>query len=185
MNIQLLLCGHRLVANLWLLSLLLLASCDSGTSSVVSTPTHRNESAYSVGTKQEPESAPSPDLARAAMQAQATLQELTNALVEQDAKVAYIAIKKSFEEGLVEEWIWINNVSFDGTNFRGQVSNEPQLITSVQVGEKVDVNRDEICDWMVVQQDGQLRGGYTIRLELESMSAEEKEAFLQSSGLVL
>ena len=185
MNIQLSICCYRLYANLWLLSLLLLTSCGSGTSRVVSTPTHRKEQTEPVATKPVSESAPSLDLAHAAMQARATLHEFTDVIVEQNTNLAYIAIKKSFEEGLVEEWIWINNVSFDGTNFRGQVSNEPQLITGVQIGEQVEVNWDEICDWMVVYQDGQLRGGYTIRLELESMSAEEKKTFLESSGLVL
>ena len=82
----------------------------------------------------------------------------------------------------MKEWIWINNLTFDGTVFHGQVGNEPQLITSVDVGDNVEVNREEICDWMVVLNDGKLRGGYTIRMEVRRHDRRRTHQFSENVG---
>ena len=46
----------------------------------------------------------------------------------------------------------------------------------------VDVPQKDILDWMIVEDDGKLIGGYTIRLAYEHMTSEEKENFIKATG---
>jgi uncharacterized protein YegJ (DUF2314 family) len=45
----------------------------------------------------------------------------------------------------------------------------------------VSVRRDEIMDWMYVE-DGKLVGGYTIRVQRDSLDMNERAEFDQSVG---
>ena len=49
----------------------------------------------------------------------------------------------------------------------------------LSAGEKIVVPAEDIVDWMIVE-DGQLVGGYTIRLAYHRMLPEEKERFLET-----
>jgi uncharacterized protein YegJ (DUF2314 family) len=54
----------------------------------------------------------------------------------------------------------------------------PALSTERQV----NVPLDKVLDWVIVEEDGHLIGGYTIRLTYEHMTAEEKKEFLKVTG---
>jgi uncharacterized protein YegJ (DUF2314 family) len=43
----------------------------------------------------------------------------------------------------------------------------------------------KVVDWMIVEKDGTLIGGYTIRLAYEHMSPDEKKEFLRVTGYKL
>ena len=49
----------------------------------------------------------------------------------------------------------------------------------------ISIPRKRIVDWVIVEKDGTLIGGYTIRLAYEHMSPSEKKKFLQSTGYKL
>ena len=86
-------------------------------------------------------------------------------------------VKKLFvaKDGTAEH-IWMADVKFNGNRFVGVVDNHPNKIPGLKIGDRVSVNPDEITDWSYVQ-NGQLIGGYTIRVLFAEMSSDEKQQF--------
>ena len=62
------------------------------------------------------------------------------------------------------------------TQFYGRIDNIPQHDLTVSVGQQVDVEPEEIADWMYIE-DGRLVGGETTRVLYESFSPEERAEF--------
>lgn len=86
------------------------------------------------------------------------------------------SVKKPFKDGDKVEHIWLSDASFDGTNFRGRVDNDPVDVKNVKMGETATVAKDELSDWFYID-DGKLVGGYTIRVLYARMPPEEKKEF--------
>ena len=72
------------------------------------------------------------------------------------------------------EHIWLADVKFTGNRFVGFVDNKPNNIPGLKIGTRASVNPDEISDWSYVE-NGQLVGGYTIRVLYAELSPEEKQ----------
>ncbi len=49
----------------------------------------------------------------------------------------------------------------------------------------VSVPMNKVLDWVIVEDDGNLIGGYTIKLSYEHMTPEEKKEFLRVTGYKL
>ena len=83
------------------------------------------------------------------------------------------------------EHIWLDDISYDGDLFTGRLSNAPLHLEDLKLGDKVSVATDDVSDWMIVDEDGRLTGGYTLRVLRNRMSPEEQEQFDKESGLVI
>lgn len=46
----------------------------------------------------------------------------------------------------------------------------------------VDVQPEDIVDWMMMEDDGTVHGGYRIQLEYERMTPEQQKKFLEVTG---
>ena len=90
-------------------------------------------------------------------------------------------VKKPFVKDGKAEHIWLTDVHFTGNRFVGLVDNKPDRIAGLKLGDKVSVNPNEISDWSYVR-NGQLVGGYTIRVLLAELSPGDKEAFLKQAN---
>ncbi|WP_345464629.1 DUF2314 domain-containing protein [Nocardioides marinquilinus] len=71
------------------------------------------------------------------------------------------AVKAAFVEGDAVEHLWVVDVDFDGLTVTGTVVNEPLDLTGVRPGDRVDVELDEVEDWLFAV-DGLAHGGFTI-----------------------
>lgn len=88
-------------------------------------------------------------------------------------KVAYDTPDQSLEH------IWIGDLTYQNAQFRGVVSNSPVSTKAVALGDTVLIDKEKISDWMYLDK-GVLRGGYTIRVMRDQLSAAEKEKFTKS-----
>ena len=90
-----------------------------------------------------------------------------------------VAVKVRFTPlGEAPQDIWVDEVTYDDGVLRGSMGDDiPSL--KLEVGEKIKVDEEDILDWMIVE-DGKLLGGYTIRLAVQRMSAEERKRLLES-----
>lgn len=70
------------------------------------------------------------------------------------------------------EYMWVNDVQFDGELITGVLINQPNYITNVQEGNFVSVKIDDLCDWIYKQED--VYGAYTINVIRSEMSEEER-----------
>jgi uncharacterized protein YegJ (DUF2314 family) len=86
------------------------------------------------------------------------------------------SIKVPFTDGGKTEHFWLTPVTYDGTNFKGVVDNEPEDVKTVKMGQSVTVAPDKISDWMYIE-NRKLVGGETLRVLRETMSPDERADF--------
>ena len=114
-------------------------------------------------------------------QARKSVQQFITALQSPKAGQSDFNVKKRFlEADGGGEHIWLRDVTFDGKNFHGKVNNDPEMVKNVKLGDDATVGKDEISDWMFIE-NGKLVGGYTLRVIYSHMTQKEKEDFLKQA----
>jgi len=105
--------------------------------------------------------------------ARATLDRLAERIARPPAGQSNLALKVRLEEGEAVEHIWLTDLGYADGRFFGRVSNEPLDLRKVRLGDSVSAGREEISDWMAVE-NGRLVGGYTLRVLRDRMSPAER-----------
>ena len=103
-----------------------------------------------------------------------TINEFDRALQSDNSSYSDFAIKKRYKtsDGGGEH-MWIAGIILVNGNYKGFVNNDAEKTAEVKYGDTVLVRKDEITDWMYLD-NNVLRGGYTIREIRYQMSKEEK-----------
>ena len=83
---------------------------------------------------------------------------------------------------LTTEYMWINDIFFDGERITGTLVNQPNELTNIKVGDSVTVSLEEISDWMF-SIGGQTYGGFTIQVMRSEMDAASRKAHDDAWGL--
>ena len=109
-------------------------------------------------------------------QARSSVKTFTAALKSPKPGQTAFSVKMAFTDGGGTEHIWLAPVTYDGTSFRGTVNNEPQIVRSVKMGQKVTVAPAQISDWMYVE-NRKLVGGQTLRARRDALSPAERADF--------
>ncbi len=119
------------------------------------------------------------ELEAAIQQARNTLDEFTDRIASPHPNRTFAAVKvRFFPPDALPQDIWVDGVTYIDGTFNGSMGDDiPSL--KLFAGDKIKVARENILDWMIVE-DGRLVGGYTIRLAYQRMSPEEKERFLET-----
>jgi uncharacterized protein YegJ (DUF2314 family) len=92
------------------------------------------------------------------------------------------SVKMPFPTNYGAEHIWLVNIeSKDGKLF-GQVDNVPESVTSIKLGDKIEIDRNKISDWFYIE-DNRLIGGLTIRVLRDRMTPIEKRQFDREFGV--
>ncbi len=114
-------------------------------------------------------------------EAKSTLDTFVSELKDRSSGSEGFAIKKGFNYGKDnKEFIWVGEVSLDGSGFQGIINNEPVNQIGVELGQRVKVDRDEVADWMFMS-NGRLQGGYTIVALI--YGTEEQSQYEASMGI--
>ena len=108
--------------------------------------------------------------------ARSTVNSFIAALTSPKPGQSEFAVKMAFTDRDKTEIMWIAPVSYDGKMFRGTVSNEPQSVFTVQMGQSVTVEPSGIADWMYLE-DGKMVGAYTLRVLRDTLSPGERADF--------
>lgn len=119
------------------------------------------------------------DVESAIRQARDTLDIFIKKIEKPHTDRTFVAVKvRFFPPDELPQDIWVDEVTFSGGAFRGNIGDDiPSL--KLEAGEKITVDREDILDWMIVE-DGKLIGGYTIRFAVQRMTPEERERFLET-----
>lgn len=117
-----------------------------------------------------------PEMNAAMRQARATLTDFEKRLAQPPPTQQHLGLKGRFEEGEHVEHMWIGEIEVTSEGYRGVLGNHPVHIQSIDVGSKVLVTREQVSDWMAID-DGKLVGGYTLRVQRARMSPEERAEF--------
>ncbi|HET9589988.1 MAG TPA: DUF2314 domain-containing protein [Anaerolineales bacterium] len=128
---------------------------------------------------------PDPEFNAAVSQAHATMQTVLRAMLAPDPSYTFVGVKVRFTGPSAYEDIWTEPVDYYNGVFTVELVEGVTVDRGLHPERLVAVPLKEILDWMIVQEDGTLLGGYTIRLAFERMTPEEKEEFLEITGYVM
>lgn len=119
------------------------------------------------------------EMESASRQARETLDVFIQKIETSHPDRTFVAVKaRFFPPDEPAQDIWVDEVTYANGVFRGSMGDDiPSL--KLSMGEKITIAREDIVDWMIVE-NGKLIGGYTIRLAVSHMSPEEKQRFLET-----
>ncbi len=80
------------------------------------------------------------------------------------------------------EYMWIDQVNFDGSTISGTLLNEPYIIDNVQAGETVRIQFEFIVDWMFLS-NGVVHGGFTIQEYRKTLNASDRKEYDEAWGI--
>jgi uncharacterized protein YegJ (DUF2314 family) len=117
-----------------------------------------------------------PELAAAERSAIATLSEFRAALARADTSAQFFEIEAVLTDGALSERLWLLDVRPVADGFEGSVEALPQVLKSLQQGQKLHVPLEAVVDWSY-EDRGKPRGGETRRLAARrKREAELKDA---------
>jgi uncharacterized protein YegJ (DUF2314 family) len=110
----------------------------------------------------------------AIMKAKNTIAEFDKALESHNTAYVSFAVKKRYRTTASGgEHMWIGGIRVENGLYRGTVNNDAEQTTEVKYGDTVTVRKDEITDWMYLD-NNVLKGGYTIRAIRNKMTKQER-----------
>jgi len=133
-----------------------------------------------------PSSVSDDEFEAAVREAHETMDTVKQAILAPDPSYRFVGLKVRFTGGDVAfEDHWTEPVDFYDNVFTIRLLEGLTLDLGLHPNQFVDVNLGDVLDWVIVESDGRLVGGYTIRLAYEHMTPEEKKKFLQITGYVI
>ena len=119
----------------------------------------------------------------AVKQAHQTMGTLLGALLSPDPTNRFIGVKARFmRKDVASEDHWTEPLDYYNDVFTVKLLDGLTFDNGLHAEHAVEVPSKDILDWMIVKSDGELIGGYTIRLAYEHMTPAEKEDFLKNTG---
>jgi uncharacterized protein YegJ (DUF2314 family) len=115
-------------------------------------------------------------------QAHSTLSTVRQALLAPEPSYAFVGLKIRVNGRSEFEDIWTEPLDFYNGAFTTQMVEGVALAQGYHPENYVRVPVDDVIDWMIVEDDGNLIGGYTIRLAYRHMTPEEQEEFIRITG---
>jgi uncharacterized protein YegJ (DUF2314 family) len=101
-------------------------------------------------------------LAAASQKAKAQLPELQAAFASGLRPGEVILVKAPFPTPTGgSEWMWVEIMAWQGKQIKGRLANEPSSIPALSAGQIVDVNQDDVFDYIRQHPDGRQEGNET------------------------
>ena len=125
-----------------------------------------------------------PVMLAAMEKARETVGTFIEALRKPRAGQRNFSVKTAFRDGEEEDHLWLTDLRYEDGQFVGRISNDPELVKNVSMGDRHAVPAAEISDWMFID-EGKLVGGYSIRAVREQMPADERAEFDSDFGALI
>lgn len=91
-------------------------------------------------------------------------------------------IKTKLVDGDNSAFMWLNNTATEGDNFTAELFEVPDTLPNFTIGVRHVVTLEELMDWMV-NENGRLTGGFSLRYNRARMSDADKLDFDQRIGV--
>ena len=119
-------------------------------------------------------SANDPDMNKAISLARESLPHFWQTFREQTRGESDFALKVRTEDPNGVEHFWLTDLRRDSGSTYGRIGNDPNTVTSVKLGDEIEVSYDDITDWLYMR-NGKMVGNFTVRLLFKQMPVEEVE----------
>ena len=124
----------------------------------------------------------SPEYQQAINNARSTLHQFRKMLPADGTPMWNASIKTRIVEGEFSSFMWLCNAQRDGSAFIAEFFEAPTQLESVSVGDERRITADNVIDWMV-NEEGRLRGGYTLRHQRQQLPEDERASFDEYIGV--
>jgi uncharacterized protein YegJ (DUF2314 family) len=115
-------------------------------------------------------------------QAHGTLNVVRQALLAPEPSYVFIGLKVRVYGQAEYEDIWTEPLDYYNGAFTTQMIEGVALTQGFHPEQFVRIPVEDVLDWMIVEDDGNLIGGYTIRLAYLHMTPAEQEEFIRLTG---
>jgi uncharacterized protein YegJ (DUF2314 family) len=85
------------------------------------------------------------------------------------------SLKVPVRYGREVEHVWISDVQYASGKFTGRIANKTGSAQGIMIGDSYTVSGGDISGWMI-ERDGAIYGGYTVRAMLDDMPREQAAA---------
>lgn len=114
--------------------------------------------------------------------ARSTLSTVRRALLSPEPSYVFIGLKIRVYGDAAFEDIWTEPVDYYNGAFTTQMVEGVTVTQGYHPEQMVRVPVEDVIDWMIMEEDGNLIGGYTIRLAYKYMTPDEREEFIRITG---
>jgi len=159
-----------------LLVLIFLGSCSPAQPTATSTP--------GLTTSFTPVPARSDaELAEAVRQAQETLHIWRQEFLAPKKSYSMTSLKVRFANNEQMEDMWTEPLYILDSTYTVRMVEGVTLDQGIHPDRLLDIKAEDIVDWMLLEEDGTLLGGYTLRLEYKRMTPEEQKRYIEITGI--
>jgi uncharacterized protein YegJ (DUF2314 family) len=129
-------------------------------------------------------SSESPAMVAAFKKAQATLDGFLKIAGNPPPGLTLLALKVRVSEGQKRESFWVMPFHVEPDGFSGRLSNQPQLVKSVKVGQELKFKRSDVVDWMYYDNSKKrMHGNFTACAQLTQETPQDQKSFKAKYGL--
>lgn len=82
----------------------------------------------------------------------------------------------------IVEYMWLDDISFDGIHVKGSLINRPEQLTNIKEGDIVEIPLSQISDWLFAIHK-RTYGGFTIQVLRAGMGKKERKEHDKAWGL--
>lgn len=91
-------------------------------------------------------------------------------------------VKSEVIDGEKSAFLWLANVRFSDSGFVAEFYDIPKTFTDYSDGDELDISEEQVLDWMV-NDNGTLHGGFSIRYQREKTPVEERATYDEYIGV--
>jgi uncharacterized protein YegJ (DUF2314 family) len=106
-------------------------------------------------------SADDPEMNAAISQARESLADFWQVFDSRDRGESDFALKVRIEDSHGIEHFWVTDLRRDAGNVYGLIGNDPNTVTSVKLGDEIEVPQDDVTDWLYMR-DEKMVGNFTL-----------------------
>ncbi|HKG54729.1 MAG TPA: DUF2314 domain-containing protein [Anaerolineales bacterium] len=154
---------------LFILSLFFVASC------APSAPTPTSAPVATLANLDE-------EMTLAVRQAQDTLYILRQAMLAPKPSYKFLSVKVRFASNGDIEDMWTEPIDFSDSKYTVRLVEGVTLELGAHPDRLIEVAPRDVLDWMILEKDGSVFGGYTLRIEYQRMTPDQQKRYDEVTG---
>lgn len=116
-----------------------------------------------------------PEMVAAIAKARDTLPQFWQVFEKPERGESKFSLKVKITDKRGTEHFWATDIERRDGKVFGTINNDPNIVTSVKLGDRVEIPEADISDWLYLRDD-KMVGNYTVVPLLKTMPAKEAEA---------
>jgi uncharacterized protein YegJ (DUF2314 family) len=118
----------------------------------------------------------------AVRQAQDTLYILRQAMLAPKPSYKFLSVKVRFVSNGDIEDMWTEPIDFSDNKYTVRMVEGVTLELGAHPDRLVEVPPHDVLDWMILEKDGSVFGGYTLRIEYQRLTPEQQKRYDEVTG---